>query len=328
MKAFLRSNLIFFIFALLMPVIGWASLQLDDYSFRILMYAGINIILATSLNLVNGITGQFSLGHAGFMAVGAYVSASLTYFYLKQPLSHPWIAEMLQSQWGGPFTQLFFFGSLLIGGLSSAILGFIVGVPSLRLRGDYLAIVTLGFGEIIRVVILNIDTIGGARGFPDIPPITNFYWVYACVVFTVIALVRIVNSSHGRALLAIRENEIAAESVGVSTTHYKVLAFVVSSFFAGIAGGLLAHYMTYLNPASFTFIRSFEIITMVVLGGMGSFSGSMFTAVALTILPETLRGLQDYRMVIYSLLLIVMMLTRPHGLMGKRELWCLKKKRA
>src|SRR5688500_13872984 len=218
--------------------------------------------------------------------------------------------------------------AVLTGGLASAIAGYIVGLPSLRLRGDYLAIVTLGFGEIIRVLILNIDKVGAARGFSGIPPWANFFWVFFFCGLTILISIRLVNSSVGRAFLAIREDQIAASAMGVDTTRYKVKAFIVGSCLAGVAGGLFAHYMIYLNPTMFTFIRSFEIVAMVVLGGLGSISGSVVAAVILTLLPEALRGVKDFmpggrdpRMVIYALMLIILMLTRPQGLLGRRELW-------
>jgi branched-chain amino acid transport system permease protein len=303
---------------------------LDPYMFQILIYIGINITLAVSLNLVNGITGQFSIGHAGFMAIGAYVSAYITYFF------GPGLATATPS--GGPppgiAGEFVLFGALLAGGLAAAGAGWVVGLPSLRLKGDYLAIVTLGFGEIIRVLILNIETVGGARGFAGVPPlqkfspVRGFFWVFLLAVATVIVSVRLVNSSYGRAMLAVREDEVAAEASGVNTTQTKVGAFVVGAFFAGMAGGLLGHYLQYLNPAMFTFVKSFEILIMVVLGGMGSITGSVLAAAIMTILPEALRGVKDYtphnidpRMVLFSLLLIVLMLTRPTGLLGHREIW-------
>jgi branched-chain amino acid transport system permease protein len=217
---------------------------------------------------------------------------------------------------------------VLAGGVLAAVAGYLVGLPSLRLRGDYLAIVTLGFGEIIRVLILNIEKIGGARGFSGIPHWSNFFWVYFFAGITILISWRLVRSSVGRAFLAVREDPIAAEAMGVDTTKYKVKAFVIGSFWAGVAGGLFAHYQMYLNPTAFTFLRSFEIVVMVVLGGLGSISGSIIAAVVLTILPEGLRMAKgvlhtdkDPRMVIYSVTLIVLMLTRPQGLLGRRELW-------
>ena len=295
------------------------------YYHRILVIMGINIMLAVSLNIINGHAGQFSLGHAGFMAVGAYSAAFLTVYYF------------------GPYVDKFPEGStqhwllqngllvlaVLLGGLASAIAGYVVGLPSLRLRGDYLAIVTLGFGEIIRVLILNIDKIGAARGFSGIPAWSNFFWVFFFAGITILISNRLIHSSVGRAFLAVREDQIAAEAMGVDTTRYKVKAFIIGSCLAGIAGGLFAHYTpAYLNPTMFTFIRSFEVVAMVVLGGLGSISGSVVAAVILTFLPEGLRSVKEFipggrdpRMVIYSLMLIILMLTRPQGLFGRRELW-------
>jgi len=295
------------------------------YYNRILVIMGINITLAVSLNIINGHAGQFSLGHAGFMAVGAYSAAFLTVYYFG-----PYVEKMPE----GSTQQVVWQNVLLVvavlaGALTSAIAGYIVGLPSLRLRGDYLAIVTLGFGEIIRVMILNIDKIGAARGLTGIPPWNNFFWVFFFCGLTILISHRLVQSSVGRAFLAIREDQIAAESMGVDTTRYKVKAFIIGSCLAGAAGALFAHYSpAYLNPTMFTFIRSFEVVAMVVLGGLGSISGSIVAAIILTFLPEGLRAVKDYmpggrdpRMVIYSIMLIVLMLTRPQGLFGRKELW-------
>lgn len=289
--------------------------SIDPYFFTIIMYSGINIILAVSLNLVNGFTGQFSMGHAGFMSVGGYLSAFLTTLIAaKNP-------GLLSDPLQGTFI---FLGTLFVGGMGASAVGYLVGLPSLRLKGDYLAIVTLGFGEIIRVIVLNIDAIGGARGMPNIPSLTSFGWVYTFVILTTFTVWRLVNSAQGRAFLSVREDEIAAEAMGVNTTQAKVRAFVIGAFFAGVAGGLFAHFLRYLNPQTFDFNRSFEIIIMVVLGGMGSITGSIVAAVFLTGIREALRPLQeitqlDFRMVIYSLMLIVLMLTRPNGLFGTKE---------
>ena len=307
---------------------------LNRYFFQVLILIGINIILAVSLNLVNGFTGQFSIGHAGFMAVGAYTSAmfSLT-------LGQRGVAAMAAAHVPAAVAQgAMLLVALVLGGLLAGVFGWLVGLPSLRLRGDYLAIVTLGFGEIIRVLILNIEPIGGARGLPGIPGWANFFWVFLGVAIVVAVSRNLAHSTHGRALFAIRDDEIAAEALGVDTTRYKITAFVLGAFFAGVAGGLFAHYLCYLNPNSFTFLKSIEIIAMVVLGGMGSISGSVLAATILTLLPELLRPasrmltdgvnwglahftaarlpLNDYRLVIYSLLLIVLMITRPQGLLG------------
>ncbi len=300
----------------------WPSMR---YYNRILVMMGINITLAVSLNIINGHAGQFSLGHAGFMAVGAYTAAFFTVYYFG-----PYVEKMTE----GSTQQVVWQNVLLIvavlaGGISSAIVGYIVGLPSLRLRGDYLAIVTLGFGEIIRVLILNIDKVGAARGLTGIPAWNNFFWVFFFAGLTILISHRLVQSSVGRAFLAIREDQIAAESMGIDTTRYKVKAFIIGSCLAGIAGALFAHYTpAYLNPTMFTFIRSFEVVAMVVLGGLGSISGSIVAAIILTFLPEGLRMVKDYmpggrdpRMVIYSIMLIVLMLTRPQGLFGRRELW-------
>ncbi|HEU4523346.1 MAG TPA: branched-chain amino acid ABC transporter permease, partial [Thermoanaerobaculia bacterium] len=294
------------------------------YYHHVIVMMGINIILAVSLNVINGHAGQFSLGHAGFMAVGAYSAAFLTFYYFG-----PLVFRMAE----GPNRWLAQNGLLLMavvaGGLASAAAGYIVGLPSLRLRGDYLAIVTLGFGEIIRVVILNIDAIGAARGMSGIPPWSSFFWVFFFAILTIVIARRLVRSSVGRAFLAIREDQIAAEAMGVDTTKYKVKAFMIGSCLAGMAGALFAHYTpAYLNPTMFTFIKSFEVVAMVVLGGLGSISGAVLAAVLLTFLPEGLREVKDYipggrdpRMVIYALMLIILMLTRPQGLLGRRELW-------
>ena len=308
-------------------VLAWSEAYYPAmrYYHRILVMMGINIGLAVSLNIINGHAGQFSLGHAGFMAVGAYMAAFLTLYYFGPYVNN--LSEGSSQQW--LMQNALLVVAVIAGGILAAIAGYIVGLPSLRLRGDYLAIVTLGFGEIIRVVILNIDKIGAARGLSGIPPWSNFFWVFFFTGITILISIRLVNSSVGRAFLAVREDEIAAEAMGVDTTKYKVKAFVIGSCLAGVAGGLFAHYSpAYLNPAMFTFIRSFEVVAMVVLGGLGSISGSVVAAIILTFLPEALRGVKDYmpgggdpRMVIYALMLIILMLTRPQGLLGRRELW-------
>jgi branched-chain amino acid transport system permease protein len=289
---------------------------INPYAARLLILSGINIMLAVSLNLINGFTGQFSLGHAGFMAIGGYTSG---FFAIQagpavlaslgaSPENPGWAA-------GGVVLVL----GLLIGGVCAAIAGLLIGIPTLRLRGDYLAIATLGLGEIIRVIILNIDAVGGARGLNNIPGYTTFFWVYLLVGLTVIVHWNLVRSRHGRALLAVREDEVAAESLGVSTTRYKVLAFTVGAAFAGMAGSLFGHYLRYLNTNSFGFLKSIEVVIMVVLGGMGSITGSITAAVLLTLMPEFLRPIKAYRMVIYSLMLVLLMILRPQGIFGMNE---------
>ncbi len=299
---------------------------LNPYLFQMVVLCGINVILAVSLNLVNGFTGQFSIGHAGFMALGAYGSAMFSLH-----VGQGWVAALEAAHVPGVVAQGFaLLLALLLGGLLSALAGYLVGLPSLRLRGDYLAIVTLGFGEIIRVIITNVDAVGASRGLPGIPGWVNFFWVGLGVAAVIFLSLNLARSTHGRALFAIRDDEVAAEALGVDTTSYKVLAFVLGAFFAGVAGGLFAHYLSYLNPNSFTFLKSIEVIAMVVLGGLGSVSGAVLAAVVLTLLPEVLRPVKDYRMVLYSFMLIVLMITRPQGLLGNRELslaWLTRRRR-
>lgn len=288
--------------------------QLNPYHTQILIFIGINITLAVSLNLVLGFAGQFSIGHAGFMALGGYTSAAVSHYIFE-----PMLSGSATGLVAGATVNLYFFLSLLCGGVVAALAGLLVGIPTLRLRGDYLAIATLGMGEIIRVVILNADFVGGARGFGDIPPWTSFTWVFLVAGTCVLVVRNLINSTAGRALIAVREDEDAASAMGINTTHFKVLAFVLGAYFAGIAGGLQAHYIQYLHTNSFTFLRSIEIVVFVVLGGSGSITGSVIAAAVLTVLPEFLRIAQSWRMVIYSTLLVVMMLTRPKGLMGGSE---------
>ena len=288
--------------------------NLNPYFFRVVVIIGLNIILASSLNLINGITGQFSLGHAGFMAVGAYTVGILAKHYAGSEFVPGWAVLPL----------------VLLGEALAAVAGLLVGVPALRLRGDYLAIATLGFGEIIAILITQQNEIGtfdvgGASGLHSIPAFaegTNFFWVYAGVVVCVVTVWRMAYSAKGKAFLAVREDEIAAAATGVDTTYYKVLAFVVGAFFAGTAGGLSALWFGNLDPRSFGFMRSVEFVVMVVLGGSGSITGVILAAAVLTWLPEQLRFLQGaWRMLFYSLLLIVFMLVRPEGMLGRRELW-------
>jgi branched-chain amino acid transport system permease protein len=290
--------------------------SMSGYTLRILLNIGIAITMAVSLNLINGIAGQFSLGHAGFMAVGAYAGAMLT-LALGPRLSAFGPTLAADSPVGG---MLLLGVAMLAAGIVAAIVGLAVGLPSLRLRGDYLAIVTLGFGEIIRVILLNIPAVGGAQGLSGIPALTNFFWVAVAAV-GVIALSRnLVQSTHGLAFLSVREDEVAAEAMGVNTTRTKVLAFVIGAFFAGVGGALFAHLQQFIQPKDFDFMLSVQFVVMVVLGGTGSVTGAVVAAAVLTLLPELLRSLSDYRMLVYSILLIVMMLTRPQGIFGGREI--------
>jgi branched-chain amino acid transport system permease protein len=274
---------------------------IDRYYQGILLTILINIILTVSLNLVNGYLGQLCLGHAGFMSVGAYAAALFTL--------HSGLPSMIA-----------FPIALVLGGVVAALFGIIIGIPVLRLKGDYLAIITLGFGEIIRVIILNVKFTGGARGLTGIANLTNFPYAYVVSILTIVIIFLLIRSRHGRAIISIREDEIAAESSGINTTYYKLLAFTVAAFFAGIAGGLYAHKNSVLDANKFNFNYSIDIMVMVVLGGMGSITGSIIAAIVLTILPELLRGFDSYRMLIYAVLLIVMMLFKPSGLLGRYEL--------
>lgn len=285
---------------------------ISGYYTKIVMLVGINIMLAVSLNVATGYLGQLPLGHAGFMAVGAYAGG----IFLK--------AADAAGATGGKYVALVVL-SLVLAGIVAGIFGILIGVPALRLKGDYLAIITLGFGEIIRVIITNIDQVlgfsftYGASGLKRIPKITSVPVVMACVILTCIIIHMVMKSRHGRAILSIRENEIAAESCGIKTTYYKVMAFTMSAFFAGVAGCLYAGYLGSLQPSTFGFMKSIEILVMVVLGGMGSMLGSILSAIVLTVLPELLRAFSDYRMVVYSAVLIVVMIFKPTGLLGQYD---------
>lgn len=277
---------------------------LSRYWQGVLMLVFINIILAVSLNLVTGFLGQLTLGHAGFMSVGAYTAALMTKNVLPKTL--PSLAALLIA--------------MLVGGLAAALCGILIGVPALRLRGDYIAIITLGFGEIIRVIVESLTVTGGAKGLRGIPKLSTLPIAYWTTVLVIACLVALIHSRHGRAIMSIREDEVAAEAAGVNTTFYKSLAFVVSAFMAGLGGAIFAHYTGLLGATTFNFNKSIEILVIVVLGGMGSITGSAAAAVVLTLLPELLRGFSDYRMLAYSVLLVVMMIVKPGGLLGRHEL--------
>ncbi|MDM5326066.1 branched-chain amino acid ABC transporter permease [Neobacillus sp. CF12] len=290
---------LFLILAVLIYGLGQGLIQtgiLNAFYSNMLILMIINIILAVSLHLVIGITGQFSIGHAGFLAVGAYVSAIITMKF-----------------------ELPFVLAIVIGGIVAALAGLLVGIPTLRLRGDYLAIATLGFGEIIRIVFLNIEYVGGAAGMM-VSNMTTWTSAFVCLVITILVISNFTNSRHGRACIAIRENEIAADAMGINTTFYKVVAFAIGSFFAGIAGGLFSHNFYIIQPTNFGFLKSFDILIFVVLGGLGSLSGSVIAAILLTIISTYLQQYPETRMIIYSLVLVVVMLYRPQGLMGTREI--------
>ncbi|HEY5922193.1 MAG TPA: branched-chain amino acid ABC transporter permease [Kofleriaceae bacterium] len=302
---------------------------------KILLDVGIAILLAGSLNIVNGYAGQFSLGHAGFMLVGGYIAAWLTFYGS--------IHFFDTKQTVGGFLgkgELLFLAGCVLGGLVASVLGVIVGLPSLRLRGDYLAIVTLGFGEIVRVLgqitdrqpkrvadvkeipmtdLLN--NLGGAEGFSQIPGYTTMFFVYFFAFLLLVLAFRLKYSSKGRALLAVRENEIAAEAMGIDTTRAKVVAFVFAAFFAGIGGSLYAHQVGALDPKELGFLKSIDLVIIVVIGGMGSITGIVLGATILVVLPEVFREFADYRMIAYALALILVMILRPQGIMGVKEMW-------
>lgn len=329
-----NSKILFISSLVLIFILNFFTGSIDAYYYTILIYIGINIILATSLNLINGYTGQFSLGHAGFMAIGGYLSIAISTYF----------APFFINTFGtGAFGETISFVIVLfLGGFAAAIAGIIVGVPSLRLKGDYLAITTLGFAEIIRVIIQSLEVVGASQGFRgayifnngmksaqipadmanvpyvfySVPKYTNFFWTFLFVAVIIYFIHNLINSTYGRGFLAVKDDEVAAESMGINTTKFKVIAFVSGAFFAGIAGALYGHFNLYLNPEDFNFLKSVEIVVMVILGGMGSMIGVIIAAIVLTILPELLRSVSEYRMIIYALLLIGMMLLRPQGLFG------------
>lgn len=293
-KHFTKTNIITAVLLaagyLLVEVLMRAGV-VDSYIFLNLVSIGINIILAVSLNLITGFTGQFSLGHAAFMSIGAYASGILTVKF-----------------------SLPFYVGILGAALSAALAGLFIGVPTLRLKGDYLAIATLGFGEIIRIIALNSDYIGGAMGLNDIPRYTNWPWLYGMVVLTVLAIYNFIHSYHGRAVLSIKEDELASTAMGVQVSSYKIFVFAMGAFFAGIAGALYANYFYFIRPDSFGFMKSVDILVIVVLGGLGSIKGSIISAVVLSLLSLSLQGIPELRMVIYAVILFIMMVYKPQNI--------------
>jgi branched-chain amino acid transport system permease protein len=274
----------------------------NEYYQLIMMYVGINIIMTTSLNLINGYMGEFSVGHAGFMAVGAYVAALLTTKVLPDSLV----------AWFFPLT-------VLAGGLGAALVGLLVAFPSFKTRGDYLAIVTLAFNMIVKSVIENIEAIGGPRGIPGVDKLTTLPWTFFWMVLAVWVIRNFIYSNYGRGVLSIREDEIASDLMSVNSRQVKLLAFVLSSFFAGIGGALFAHLLQFISPRVFDIIKSTDFLIMVYLGGIGSIAGSVLGATIYTVLLEVLRPLQVWRFVLMPLLLVFLMLYRPRGIMGLRE---------
>ncbi len=322
MKALKSPSLAFAVMLLIGLIINFGF---NSYLQLMTLFILINCVMAISLNLVNGYTGQFSLGHAGFMAIGAYTTAYVSTKLVIFPPS---------------LSILNFLLATILSGCLAAAFGFLVGQPSLKLKGDYLAIVTLGFGEIIRSAFVNLEFLGGARGYSGIPGLPDqlpgqiigldtgrlmtYLYCSFWLVITFLVIWRICHSSHGRAFLSIREDDVAAEAMGINSTKVKVRAFLISSFFAGVAGSLFAFVNNFITPNSFSLILSINAVIMVVLGGMGSLTGSIAAAIIVTLLPEALRSVQDItgvdlRMVIYSLTLIIVMIVRPEGLFGNKE---------
>ena len=327
-KKYLNIALIAIIFLLLFVANG----SLDSYKIRILNLCAIYTVLGLSLNLINGFTGLFSLGHAGFMAVGAYTTALLT--MSEKVKTQNFFMEPLMA----PFNHITvpFVVALLIGGLLSAFIAVLIGAPALRLKGDYLAIATLGFAEIIRIIITNAQTLtNGALGLRGIPRTTNLYWSFGIAIVTIIILISLINSSYGRALKSIREDEIAAESMGINLFKHKIIGFAIGAFFAGVGGGLLGSLMGTIDPNMFKFDRTFYVLLIIVIGGMGSVTGTVISAFIVTILGEALRfldmekkfdlgifsfsGIPGLRMVIFSILLMIIVLFFRHGIMGSKE---------
>jgi branched-chain amino acid transport system permease protein len=326
-----KKTIVIALVLLLFILISFAELFLDAYKIRILNLCGINIILALSLNLTNGFTGMFSLGTAGFMSIGAYVTAIMTMpldvktmNFFMMPM-HPFFEKL----------QLPFVLALILGGLLAGLVGFLIGAPVLRLKGDYLAIATLGFGEIIAVIFTNLQTItNGSLGLKGIPQSTNLFWSWGIAAFVVILFALMLHSSYGRALKAIREDEIAAQAMGINLFYHKVLAFTLSAFFAGVGGGLMASLISTIDPNMFRFTLTYQIMLYVVLGGLGSITGSILGACIVTVIMELLRsvestldlgfvvipGIPGMRMVIFALMLICVVLFFRNGIMGQKEL--------
>ena len=307
-----------------------ANRNFDSYVIRILNLCAIYIILGVSLNLINGFTGQFSLGHAGFMAIGAYSSALL---YMSPELKEVnfFITPLI---WPLSVIQIPFVFSLIIAGLLSAGVGFLVGVPCLRLKGDYLAIVTFGFSEIIRVIFNNLQNVtNGPIGLKGLPIYTNLWWSFGIAILTVLVVKNLINSSYGRALKSIRENETAAEAMGVSLFFHKSLAFAIGAFFAGLGGALLGSFIMTVDPNTFSFLLTFQLIVIVIVGGLGSITGTVISAIIITVLMEVLRsveapmnifglhlpGIPGMRMLVFAILLMAVVLFFKKGLMGKKE---------
>jgi len=308
----------------------WAERHAGDYLIRILNNTAIFITLAVSYNLINGVTGQLSLGPNAFVAIGAYTSALLGLSPAEKQIS--FIIEPIL--WPLSVIQIPFFWTLVAAGLVTAFFAFLMGFPVFRVRGDYLAIVTLGFGEVVRVVANNLQSVtNGPLGLKGLQPHTDLWWSWGFAVFTVAVIVRLVNSSYGLAMKAARENEVAAQAMGVNVFRANLLAFVLSAFFQGVAGGLLAHLITTISPTLFTFFLTFNLLTIIVAGGLGSTTGAVIGSVLFSFGGEWLRaveepmqimglevpGIPGMRMVLFSAILIVLMIFARRGIMGRNE---------
>jgi len=291
---------------------------LSSYIIQIIMFIGINIVMTVSLGMVNGFTGQFSIGHGGFMAVGAYASIFFTTIVFQMLGLEP-----LGRTIGG---YAVFFGSVIIGGCFAGVAGLLIGLPTLHLKGDYLAIVTMAFGEVIRTVIRVSEPLGGPRGVSGIPEMTNLPIVFLWTIASVWLMRNFLWSTYGRASRAIRDSEIAAEMIGINTTRQKMTVFTISAMFAGFSGGLYAHILQFIHPDNFTFMKSLEYLIYLYVGGANSISGAITGATIFTIIPELFREFQSWRMVLYSLILIAIMLFRPNGIIGEREFGFIKRK--
>ena len=318
------------VIAVLFTGLHFAELHLDSYNKQILSLIAINAILALSLNLIYGFTGMFSLGHAGFMAIGAYVCTLLILtpaqketMWILEPIS-PWLSEL-----SSPFLP-----AVLLGGFVAALFGLLIGLPVLRLGGDYLGIATLGFAEIIRVLITNATPLtNGSLGVKGIPQYATLWWNYGFLIFTLYCLIVLLRSNVGNVFKAVRDDEIAAKTMGVNTFFYRVLSFSIGAFFAGIGGALMAALISTIDPKMFNFMLTFNVLMIVVAGGLGSITGSIIGSIVITVMLEWLRivespvsifgfyieGIPGMRMVIFSLLLLAIILFRREGLMGMRE---------
>jgi branched-chain amino acid transport system permease protein len=320
MLAFLKRHIVFACLSLTYIVIFAMRLTglLNSYYLQILMFVGINIVMTVSLGMINGFTGQFSIGHGGFMAVGAYTSVFFTTIVFQllghQPPGQTFLGYAL------------FFPAVLVGGGCAAVTGYLIGLPTLRVKGDYLAIVTMAFGEVIRTIIRVSEPLGGPRGVSGVPAMTTMTIVFLFTVGSVRLMRSFLNSTYGRASRAVRDSEIAAEIMGVNTTRQKILVFTIAAMFAGCSGGLYAHILQFIHPDNFTFMKSLEYLIYLYIGGSSSISGAMTGAVIFTIVPELFRRFHIWRMVFYALLLVLVMLFRPNGIVGDREFGFIRQK--